>query len=145
MRRISATTVVDAPAAAIFELLADPAQHPLIDGSGTVRAARRARRLELGASFDMDMRIGARYRIRNTVVEYEENRLLAWRHFNGHRWRWQLEPLDESRTRVTETFDWTTARHPWAIILLGFPRRNRRAIDRSLALLTAHFAQPSDR
>ena len=25
----------------------------------------------------------------------------------GHLWRWRLEPLDESRTLVTQTYDWT--------------------------------------
>jgi hypothetical protein len=25
----------------------------------------------------------------------------------GHLWRWQLEPLDDSRTLVTQTYDWT--------------------------------------
>jgi hypothetical protein len=25
----------------------------------------------------------------------------------GHLWRWQLEPLDDSRTMVTQTYDWT--------------------------------------
>jgi hypothetical protein len=140
-RVISASAVVDAPAGEIFELLTDPAMHPVIDGSGTVLAARgRPKRLALGTSFGMDMRIGANYRIRNTVVEFEEGRLIAWRHFNGHRWRWALEPLPDGRTRVTETFDWRTARHPIVVALLGFPRRNRRAIDRSLELLAEHFA-----
>lgn len=142
MRRvISGSAVVAAPAEKIFELLVDPAMHPVIDGSGTVLAARgRPRRLALGMSFGMDMRIGARYRIRNTVVEFEEGRLIAWRHFNGHRWRWALEPLADGRTRVTETFDWRTARHPLAVRLLGFPRRNRLAIAKSLELLVEHFA-----
>ena len=25
----------------------------------------------------------------------------------GHLWRWELEPIDEHRTRVTHTYDWT--------------------------------------
>jgi hypothetical protein len=25
----------------------------------------------------------------------------------GHLWRWELEPVDPSRTRVTHTYDWT--------------------------------------
>ena len=25
----------------------------------------------------------------------------------GHLWRWQLEPIGASRTRVTHTYDWT--------------------------------------
>src|SRR5829696_5987267 len=25
----------------------------------------------------------------------------------GHLWRWELEPIDASHTRVTHTYDWT--------------------------------------
>lgn len=51
-------------------------------------AARgQRRRLALGMQFGMDMRIGANYKILNTVVKFDEGRLIAWRHFNGYRWR----------------------------------------------------------
>ncbi len=125
----------------IFSLLADPAQHPLIDGSGTVRASRGSApaRLSLGAEFGMEMRMGAPYKIQNTVVEFEENRLIAWRHFSGHRWRWRLEPAGDGRTEVTETFDWSTARSPLAIQLMGFPKRNADAIEKTLARLDGMF------
>jgi hypothetical protein len=49
----------------------------------------------------------------NHVVEFEEGRLIAWRPSEpgspppGHLWRWQLEPLDGGRTRVTHTYDWS--------------------------------------
>src|SRR4051794_28589814 len=117
-RQVSGTKVVATTPDRIFQLLVDPAQHPLIDGSGTVRAARAGGpdRLSLGAKFGMDMRMGAPYKIENTVVEFEEDRLIAWRHFNGHRWRWELEPVDGG-TRITETFDWSTAKAPILISL----------------------------
>jgi uncharacterized protein YndB with AHSA1/START domain len=135
--------VVDAPAGRVFDLLADPANHPLIDGSGSVRASRSSgpRRLELGSRFGMDMRIGLPYRILNTVVEFEPDRLIAWRHWNGHRWRWQLEDLGDGRTEVTETFDWSTALSPKSIELLGFPARNRRGIEATLRRLAAVVAE----
>jgi hypothetical protein len=122
--------VIDAPASRIFGLLTDPSQHPLIDSSGTVRAVQASapEALIMGTQFGMDMQIGAPYKITNTVVEFEQDRLIAWRHFNGHRWRWELEPLDEDRTRVTETFDWSTASIP----LSPFPRSNRKGIEKSL-------------
>ncbi len=125
----------------IFELLTDPAQHPVIDGSGSVRAARPGgpHRLELGSKFGMDMKLGASYKILNTVVEYEENRLIAWRHFNGHRWRWALKPLENGHTEVTETFDWSTARTPWLIGLSWFPKQNKQGIERTLANLAQMF------
>ncbi|MGK3203850.1 SRPBCC family protein [Amycolatopsis sp. MEPSY49] len=140
-RQVSRTAIVAAPPEKIFGLLADPAQHPLIDGSGTVRAAQSGGpdRLTLGAKFGMDMKIGASYKILNTVVEFEEGRLIAWRHFNGHRWRWRLEPLDDGRTQVTETFDWSTAKFPLAISLSPFPRKNAEGIEKTLARLGELF------
>ncbi|MBA0125704.1 SRPBCC family protein [Haloechinothrix sp. YIM 98757] len=136
-REVSVSRVVAAPPEKIFELLVDPRQHPLLDGSGTVREAHpdTTGRLELGAKFGMDMKMGAPYKILNTVVEFEENRLIAWRHFNGHRWRWQLEPLEDGTTRVTETFDWSTAKMPVLIGLSFFPRKNKRGMERSLVRL----------
>ena len=49
----------------------------------------------------------------NHVVEFDEGRLIAWQPAEpgqeppGHLWRWALEPIDPSRTRVTHTYDWT--------------------------------------
>ncbi|MEV0072086.1 MULTISPECIES: SRPBCC family protein [unclassified Amycolatopsis] len=140
-RQISRTAVVAASPKQLFDLLADPANHPLIDGSGTVRAGRDGApsRLSLGATFGMDMKMGAPYRISNTVVEFEENRLIAWRHFGGHRWRWLLEPAGDGRTTVTETFDYSTARSPLALKLMGYPKRNADGIEKTLARLTKMF------
>lgn len=140
-RQVSATRTVAAPPEKVFELLADPSKHPLIDGSGTVLAAQDGgpERLSLGARFGMDMKMGAPYKILNTVVEFEENRLIAWRHFNGHRWRWQLESRDDGSTDVTETFDWSTARIPLLIDLSFFPRKNKQAIDKTLDRMVKLF------
>jgi uncharacterized protein YndB with AHSA1/START domain len=133
----SSTATVNAPAKEIFDLLADPAKHPLIDGSGTVKASRGegAQRLALGSTFGMDMKMGMPYRIKNTVVEFEDGRLIAWRHFAGHRWRWELEAVDENTTRVTETFDYSTAPAGAIYPLLGFPERNRKGIEATLQRL----------
>jgi uncharacterized protein YndB with AHSA1/START domain len=141
-RQISLSRTVAAPADRIFDLLADPARHPELDGSGSVRASlsKGPHRLSLGARFGMRMRLGLPYTILNTVVEFEEARLIAWRHFSGHRWRWQLADLGDGRTEVTETFDWSTARSPRAIELLGFPARNRRGIEATLDRLATRFA-----
>lgn len=133
-RQVSVTKTINAPAKQIFELLADPAKHPLIDGSGSVQASRGRsdKRLELGATFGMDMRIGLPYSIKNTVVEFEDGSLIAWRHFYGHRWRWQLTPIDEHSTEVTETFDWSTARVPFMLEMIGAPARNKESIAKTL-------------
>jgi Polyketide cyclase / dehydrase and lipid transport len=137
---ISQSREIPAPAAAVFELLARPERHSLIDGSGSVRGARAGGpdRLFLGASFGMNMRIGLPYRILNEVVEFDEGSRIAWRHFAGHVWRYILEPLpagaDTSRpaTMLTEQFDPTHAGSPLTLKLLGFRRRNERSIQRTL-------------
>lgn len=139
--------VIDAPAQAVFDVLADPAQHAVIDGSGSVRGQLSGpQRLSLGARFGMDMRIVVPYRIRNTVVEFDEGRRIAWRHMNGHRWRYELTPLPEedsgpgsgSRTEVVETFDGTTARFPAALNLINAYDNNQIAILKTLVRLKAH-------
>lgn len=137
-RQVTATRYVAAPPEDIFALLTDPSKHPLLDGSGAVQPVRAGgpERLELGTTFGTEPKPGAR--IVNTVVEYEENRLIAWRHFMGHRWRWELTPAGAG-TDVTETFDWTTARVPVALSLTFFPRRNRDSIERSLDRLARMF------
>lgn len=134
----SATRVIAAPATAIFDLLADPAAHARFDGSGTVKQARAGgpERLSQHATFGMDMKMGMPYRINNTVVEFEEGRRIAWRHFGGHVWRYVLEPVgDGSSTRVTEEFDWSTARSQLFIKLIGAPERNRKAMEATLERL----------
>ena len=137
----AARIAIEAPAARIFDVLADPSQHPLFDGSGTVTGTLAGpERLSLGAEFGMSMRIGLPYRIENTVVEFEEGRLIAWRHFNGHRWRYELEPVDATgreRTIVTETFDGRTARVPASLLLINAYANNQVAIAKTLVRLKA--------
>jgi hypothetical protein len=132
---------VAAQPAEVFELLANPRRHAEIDGSGTVQAAVRGpNRLYKGATFGMRMRLGVPYFIKNTVVEFEENRRIAWRHFAHHIWRYELEPVDGG-TRVTETFDWAPARAPKVVELLRFPQANQHGITQTLEHLRARFAE----
>ncbi len=139
---VSESKVIAADPHTLFDIVADPAMHPRIDGSGTVRASRAdgPARLSLGARFGMDMRIGAPYRITNTVVEFDEPTRLAWRHFNGHVWRYLFEPVPGG-TQVTEQWDARPAKNRVLLRLFGFDRRNRRGIkatlDRLAELATA--------
>ncbi len=137
-RSVWESLVIPAPSAAIFDVLADPARHADFDGSGTVKNQRgQPERLVFGATFDMDMKVGAiKYRITNTVVEFEENRLIAWAHWGRHRWRYELEPVDHG-TRVTESFDWSTSLFPRGIELLGYPQRHPVSIAETLQRLAA--------
>jgi uncharacterized protein YndB with AHSA1/START domain len=111
----SAERVIPAPPEKIFDLLADPSHHPEIDGSGTVRSAKSgSERLTLGSTFGMSMKMGISYSMSNTVIEFEENRRIAWQtlpsvswgaKFGGGRiWSYELEPLDGG-TRVREVWD----------------------------------------
>lgn len=135
---VSRSIVVQAPADRIFDLLADPRRHPDFDGSGSVRGAVSGpERLSLGAKFGMDMRLGVPYRVSSQVKEFEEGRQIAWAHIGGHRWRYELEPLADGSTRVTETFDATTARSARALKLMDAYNRNTRAIEETLPRLAA--------
>lgn len=111
-RVVSADRVIAADPRHIFELIADPAQQPRWDGNDNLRDAAAGQRvLALGAVFTMTTTKGS---VReNHVVEFEEGRRIAWSPAEpgqeplGHVWRWVLEPVDSSRTRVTHTYDWT--------------------------------------
>lgn len=133
--------VVDAPASEIFDLLADPRRHHEIDGSGTVREARVSAppRLSPGAKFGMKMKYGVPYTITNTVVDFVENEVIAWRHLGKHVWRYTLETTDDGRTKVTEEFDWRTAIFPPGLKLIKAPRDNAVAIEKTLARLAELF------
>jgi uncharacterized protein YndB with AHSA1/START domain len=130
-RSISVSRVIHAPASRIFDLLADPRQHVRLDGSGSVSSVKDApERLALGSTFSMHMKMGLGYVTRNRVVEFEENRRIAWHHFALFVWRYELEEV-EGGTKVTETFNYDK---PWAfvIIAMGFPERNRTAMEGTL-------------
>jgi len=134
-KQVSVERVITAPPEKIFDVLADPAQHAVIDGSGTVQHARgNSIRLTLGAKFGMSMRLGLPYPVTNTVVEFDENRRIAWRHMGRHRWRYELQPI-ESGTRVTETFDWNGAPLGWLYELTGLPARHKPNMEGTLERL----------
>lgn len=106
----SARIVIDAPAAKIFGLLIDPKRHMDFDGTKTIQGSISGpAELKLGSKFGMQMRLGINYRILNTVVEFEENKRIAWRHLGRWRWRYELRSLSPTQTEVTETFDGTTS------------------------------------
>lgn len=108
---ITVERTIDAPAADIFALLADAAKHSEFDGSGTVRGTRQeSRPLSLGAKFGMSMHMGVGYKTSNEVIEFEQDRRIAWRTtglgglIGGRIWRYELQPVDGG-TLVRETWD----------------------------------------
>ncbi|MED5362221.1 MAG: dimethyladenosine transferase [Actinomycetota bacterium] len=131
-RVVSCERLISADASVIFDVLTDPSQHAAIDGSNTVQGhVGIQERLSLGSTFAMRMRLGVPYRIKSRVFEFAENRLIAWGHFGGHRWRYELRPVEE-RTLVVESFDWSTSRVPLLIELVGYPRRHKKNMERTL-------------
>ena len=107
--------IIPAPAEKIFDLIADPRQHPEIDGSGTVRESKDApERLALGSKFGMSMKMGLPYSMVSEVIEFEDGRRIAWqsrppsplgsRLAGGRIWRYELEPVANG-TRVRESWD----------------------------------------
>ncbi len=137
---IQASRLVKATPQQIFDLLADPRKHSLIDGSGSVQNARvnAPERLSLGAKFGMDMKIGLPYRITNEVVEFDEPKQIGWHHMGGHIWRYVLEPANGG-TMVTEQFDWTHSKSPIVLKLMGAFDKNEKAIAATLERLAAHY------
>jgi uncharacterized protein YndB with AHSA1/START domain len=120
---VSVSRRIEASAERLFALLADSANHPLIDGSGMVREpAPPARVSRTGDAFLMNMHHDefGDYQMRNKVVEYEAGRRLTWeparvaaspegREAVGdparYRWGYELAPDGPGATLVTETFD----------------------------------------
>jgi uncharacterized protein YndB with AHSA1/START domain len=116
-RVVSASRRIAAPAAAIFELIADPARQPEWDGNDNLAQAMPGQRVHhVGDVFTMTLTLGAERE--NHVVEFDEGRLIAWRPSEpgnpppGHLWRWQLDPVDDANTVVTHTYDWTDLSDP---------------------------------
>jgi uncharacterized protein YndB with AHSA1/START domain len=109
---VSASREIAAPADKIFELIADPSLQPRWDGNDNLAEACAGQRVRaVGDVFTMTLTMGSDRD--NHVVEFDEGRLIAWRPSEpgqeppGHLWRWELEPVDDSRTLITHTYDWS--------------------------------------
>src|SRR5271155_1125550 len=121
---VSESRDIGAPAARIFSILTDPEMHPEVDGTGMLHSAVDNTPVSaVGDVFYINMvhwDLG-NYVMANHIVEYEQDRLLAWEPVvdswestkyqstvgqPGLRvWGWQLEPLSDDRTRVTTFFE----------------------------------------
>jgi uncharacterized protein YndB with AHSA1/START domain len=138
--------VIPAPAEKIFALLADANRHTDFDGSGTVKAAHEGapKRLTLGSKFGMNMRIVAPYSMVSTVVEYDENKRIAWqprpaypivsRLAGGRIWRYELEPVPGG-TRVRESWDITHESAFTKPVVRQAASRTREAMEKTLERL----------
>lgn len=119
---ISVSRRIESPAGDVFRVLADPARHRDLDGSGMVReAVSDAVVTGVGDVFAMRMYYEpyGDYEMHNHVVEFEPDRRIGWEprpgpghpdHASterkyGQRWIYDLVPDGPGATIVTETFD----------------------------------------
>jgi uncharacterized protein YndB with AHSA1/START domain len=138
---VSAQREIAAPAATIFELIADPARQPEWDGNNNLDHAETTERVR-GVGDMFAMRTVKGNRRENHVVEFVEGRLIAWMPAEpggkplGHLWRWQLTPLDSGGTLVTHTYDWTqlTDENRFAQARWTTSERLQASIDRLAAV-----------
>lgn len=128
---VRATAVIEAPAAAVFEEIADPARQIAWDGNDNLASAAAGQRVRgVGDVFVTVLTRDAAER-HNRVVDFEEGRRIAWRPSGpdrqepGHEWRWELRPLDDGTTEVTHTYDWTELTDE-----RRFARARRTTVDR---------------
>jgi hypothetical protein len=142
-RKISRSAEVNAPAAEIFEMVADPRRHGELDGSGTVMGTVAGpQRLSPGARFSVRMRqYGVPYKVTSQVTDFADGRVVEWRHPLGHRWRWELSPVSEHATVVTETFDYSQVNSAKAhsLRLFGSLRQNAAGIEATLRQLQVRY------
>jgi uncharacterized protein YndB with AHSA1/START domain len=136
----AARITIDAPASVIFDLLASPAAHQRFDGSGSVKGAISGPdRLFLGATFGMAMKIKVPYRIKNTVVEFEENKKITWCHLMKWTWSYELQAVAPNKTIVTESFDASkiSGFATWWLNRTGAMDHNPKWMAKSLVALKA--------
>jgi hypothetical protein len=140
---VARATDVHAPAAELFDILADPRRHGELDGSGTVGSTTKGPdRLSKDAKFSVNMKqYGLPYRITSKVTDFEAARVLEWRHPMGHRWRWELTPLSPDSTHVVESFDYTRVPGIQAKFyeVTGQAKRNATGIEATLTRLGERY------
>ena len=129
---------IEAPAALIFEILANPQRHMDFDGSDMLRGAVIDRPISgVGEIFTMRMhRLGRDYLMLNFVVEFEPNRRIFWEPAPGdlataggnpskvgipagYRWGYSLTPDGDNATVVTEVFDCGPEENRWILLREG--------------------------
>ena len=127
--RVHVTAVVNAPPETVFEVLADPTTHQAIDGTGWVRESLDGKPVtEVGQVFRMGMHHDNHpegyYEMANRVEVFDRPLTIEWQPgqgpdekvnlsgndelvFGGWIWRYDLRAVDDDRTEVTLTYDWS--------------------------------------
>ncbi|MFF5989163.1 SRPBCC family protein [Prauserella flavalba] len=119
---VSATLTIAVPVTRVFAVLADPATHSAIDGTGWVQEpVDRAPLTAVGQLFRMDMYHAGHpdgdYQVVNKVQALDPPHAIGWLtgqrktdgrlEFGGWTWRYDLAPLGLAKTEVTLTYDWS--------------------------------------
>jgi uncharacterized protein YndB with AHSA1/START domain len=141
---VSVDRLIAAPAAALFAVVADASRHPDIDGSGTVvKAKGAAEPLRLGSTFGMSMKMGVPYSMSNTVIEFDQDRRIAWqtvfsgplgRFVGGRIWRYEFEEV-EGGTKVTESWDISKDKQGFMLKRGQLPKRTAASMRATLEKL----------
>jgi uncharacterized protein YndB with AHSA1/START domain len=148
---VSVEKVIHAPAAGIFAMIADAGRHSSFDGSGTLNhSTAPSAPLTKGSTFGMAMRgrpetLFLPYRTTNTVVEFEQDRVIAWQTkafgglIGGRIWRYELSPTGDGGTLVRETWDVSKERVRAMVTAGALPKHTadgmRVTLDRIAELL----------
>lgn len=145
----SATTIIHASAEVIFAVLADPAKHAAIDGTGWVLEPLDSTPLTaVGQVFRIAMyhpnHRDGNYQMANLVEIFDPPSAIAWKpgqdtedgglRFGGWVWRYDLTPLGPSETKVTLSYDWSAVSDP-VRQRIGFPPFPADHLGNSLAHL----------
>ncbi|GAA1127581.1 hypothetical protein GCM10009670_19600 [Citricoccus alkalitolerans] len=142
-RQVSYRIRVQAPAAELWQILANPHRHHEVDGSATVQYTKSGPSLvSVGNQFSVAMKMmGIPYTMKLVVTAADENELVEWQHPGGHRWRWQFEDQGDGSTVVTETFDYSWTRPAVARVfeLTRRPQDNANGIRASLTRLAGRY------
>ena len=134
-KSVEVSRKIEAPAALIFEILANPQRHMDFDGSDMLRGAVIDRPISgVGETFTMKMhRLGRDYLMVSYVVEFEPDRRISWEPAPGdlgtagddpskigvpagYRWGFRLAPDGDNATVVTEVFDCGTEENRWILL-----------------------------
>ena len=105
-KRVEVSRRIEAPAALIFKILANPQRHVEFDGSHMLRGAVLDRPItEVGDTFTMKMhRLGDDYLMLNYVVEFEPDRRIFWEPAPGDPSR--AEGDDPSKVGIPAGYRW---------------------------------------
>jgi hypothetical protein len=146
---LTARTTITAPPEAIFAILADPARHAAIDGTGWVQEPIDREPIRgPGQLFRMAMyhpnHPNGRYEIVNRVQVCDPPRAISWEPgydapegevlFGGWIWRYDLTPCGSSGTEVTLSYDWSSVSESTRR-QIGFPPFSPDHLGNSLAHL----------